>query len=189
VRRQTVFLLTIVYCLSGVPFASAQEAPSATPGPPAASRPATGSAPAGPPLIPVGPLGDLDQLFIDSYTARRADFVLQSTPYIVVSGSNLILHRNGQKESARVIPDLYHALKDVAHLPFTIYLPLSPVAGSGGTLNDAAAAKLQTLVTRIQAARGVLKTSGYTAEELARQTQVVDESEALGFPDPGKTAD
>jgi hypothetical protein len=97
----------------------------------------------------------------------------------VVSGSSLVLHRNGQKDSVRVIPDLYHALKDVAHVPFTVYLRLSPIAESGAPLTDANAISLRTLLTRIDAVHNVLRTSGYTPDEITRQTEILNESQAI----------
>jgi hypothetical protein len=124
-------------------------------------------------------LGDLDQLFIDSYTSSRSESIQEASPFIVISGSNLILHRNGKKDSARVIPDLYHALKDIAHLPFTVYLQLSPLAATGTPLTDAKATQLRSLLTRIQAVQGVLATSGFTSDEMARQTEILDGSQTL----------
>ncbi len=56
--------------------------------------------------------------------------------YIEVSGNNLILHRAGQAETKRVLPDIYHALKDVAHIPFLIYLRLKPLADADRSLTD-----------------------------------------------------
>src|SRR5664279_3494334 len=61
------------------------------------------------------PLGDLDSSFLEAYTSLMASVTKAGQPYIVVAGSNLVLHRKGQQESVRVLPDIYHALKDVAH--------------------------------------------------------------------------
>lgn len=153
-------------------------APVSPPSPDTATQ-TTAAASSGPPLIPAGPLGDIDQLFIDSYMSTRSELIGKSSPFIVVSGSNLILRRNGQKDTERVIPDLYHALKDIAHLPFTVYLQLSPVADTAAPLTPANTAKLQTLLTRMQSVKDVLATSGYSADEIPRQTEILDGSSAI----------
>jgi hypothetical protein len=180
VKRQPIlFLGVLCLILTGCRTAALKNAVPAAPTPPSTAPQGITRSPSGPPLIPSGPLGDLDQLFIDSYTSSRSEFIRKAPPFIVISGSNLILHRNGQKDDVRVIPDLYHALKDIAHLPFTVYLQLSPLAASGTPLTDAKAAQLQSLLTRILTVQGVLATGGYTPNEMARQTEILDGSQAL----------
>ena len=63
---------------------------------------------------PPDPLGEVNTLFLNEYVAR-IDAITQVHPlYVEVSGDNLILHRNGQEESKRVLPEIYHALKNVS---------------------------------------------------------------------------
>jgi hypothetical protein len=116
---------------------------------------------------------------MDRYTSTRSQTIEKAPPFVVVSGSNLILHRNGQKKSARVIPDLYHALKDIAHLPFTVYLQLSPPATAVTPLTEAQAIELQEVLTRIEAVQAALATGGYTADETKRQTEILEASHAI----------
>ncbi len=67
-----------------------------------------------PPPQPPNPLGEVNTLFLNEYVAR-IDAITQVHPLCVeVSGDNLILHRNGQEESKRVLPEIYHALKNVS---------------------------------------------------------------------------
>jgi len=180
VKRQTLLLLgAVCFLLTGCRSTALK---TAVPVPPASLGTATqvvASSPGGPPLIPAGPLGDLDQLFVDSYTSTRSEVIGKASPFIVVSGSNLVLHRNGQKDTVRVIPDLYHALKDIAHLPFTVYLDLSPVADAVAPLTEAKADQLGRLLTRVEGVQRALATGGYTAAEMARQTEILDGSHAL----------
>jgi hypothetical protein len=69
----------------------------------------------GSPPEPPNPLGEVNTLFLNEYVAR-IDAITEVHPlYVEVSGDNLILHRNGQEESKRVLPDIYHALKNVSH--------------------------------------------------------------------------
>ncbi|HEV2992456.1 MAG TPA: hypothetical protein VG759_28745, partial [Candidatus Angelobacter sp.] len=125
------------------------------------------------------PLGDLNQLFLESYTARRVTVIQATSPFIVASGSTFVLHRNGQQETIQIIPDIYHALKDVAHVPFTIHLLLSPTTKDDGALADTQAGQLPVLLGKIGAAHKALATGGFTPEELTRQDQILNASEAI----------
>src|SRR5260370_33837725 len=84
-RRIASFLLVFSLCST----ASAQDAPTGNVAPtPAGNAPPPASAAFTP--VPAGPLGEMDQLFIDTYTARRDAVLAGAQPYIVVSGSSLI---------------------------------------------------------------------------------------------------
>ncbi len=107
----------------------------------------TGAAP-----VPPDPLGDLNQLFLDAYTARRVAVIQATSPFIIASGSTFVLHRYGQQKTMHIIPDIYHALKDVAHVPFTIHLLLSPTTNDDGALTDAQTGQLSVLLEKIRAA-------------------------------------
>src|SRR5262249_5176222 len=85
-------------------------------------------------LVPPDPLGELNQLFLDAYTARRVAGIQATSPLIIASCSTFVWHRNGQQETIHTIPDIYHALKDVSHVPVTIHLLLSAIAKDGGAL-------------------------------------------------------
>jgi hypothetical protein len=125
-----------------------------------------------------GPLEKLNQLFRDSYNARRESVRASTAPVIVVSGSDLRLYRPGaaKGEPVEVIPKVFHSLKAVAHLPFAIYLKLSPVAGT--PLPDAVRAGLPAFLERIQAAREAVPTE-FAPEQRSRQFTILDVSEKL----------
>jgi hypothetical protein len=73
--------------------------------------------------VPDGPLGDVDTAFLTEYVARSKAVTAENPPYVEVLGSSLSLHHAGQKpDPQRVLPTIYHALKDVTHVPFTVYL-------------------------------------------------------------------
>jgi hypothetical protein len=139
-----------------------------------------GSSPAqtGPPQIPPGPLGDVNAAFLKEYVARMGVITQEHPLYIEVSGNNLNLHRNGQVESKRVIPDSYHALKDVSHVPFLLYLRLSPLS-SEDQLSPTEIAGLDALLAKISAARDALSTGGFNAVQMRRQQRILDSSLAL----------
>lgn len=132
----------------------------------------------GPPPQPANPLGEVNTLFLSAYTAR-IDAVTQVHPlYVEVSGDNLILHRNGQEESKRVLPDIYHALKNVSHVPLLLYLRLAPLSSSQ-QISETEIAGMETLSAKISAARDALSTSGFNDVQVIRQRRIVDASLAL----------
>jgi hypothetical protein len=127
------------------------------------------------PVIPQGPLGEVDRTFVDSYTARETGVLSDQSPYIVVSGSSLILHHGNAKDSVRVIPDTYHALKDVAHVPFSVYLLLSPVERATVAL-DAQTDALNRLASCVDAAETALSSTFFSKEQIARQRIILNAS-------------
>jgi hypothetical protein len=132
---------------------------------------------AGPPQIPPGPLGDFDTKFLEVYTARIRAIEQTHPTYVEISGSNLILHRHGQgAESAKILPDIYHALKDVAHVPFTTYLALIPLTAPNHILTAEEISQLQDLSAKIVAARNALDTGHFDANQLVRQQEMIDRS-------------
>jgi hypothetical protein len=139
-----------------------------------------GSLPAqtGPPPIPPGALGDVDTVFLNEYAARIHAITKVHPLYVQVSGNDLVLHRNGEEESKRVIPDIYHSLKDVSHVPFLLYLRLSPLS-SNEHLSDTETAGLATLTAQISAARDALSTGGFNAVQMKRQRRMMDSSLTL----------
>ena len=131
-----------------------------------------------PPPQPPNPLGEVNTLFLNEYVAR-IDGITQVHPlYVEVSGDNLILHRNGQEESKRVVPDIYHALKNVSHVPLLLYLRLAPLS-SNQQISKTEIAGLETLWTKISAARDALSTNGFNDVQTIRQQRIIDSSLAL----------
>src|SRR5260370_130239 len=133
-------------------------------------------------LVPPGPLGEIDQSFLDSYCALQVAVFEHQTPYVVVSGSNLILHwgagSNKDPDEEKGIPDTYHALKDVAHVPFSVYLLLMSIDKGFVTLDHQKTA-LTTLKDRMEAAKSSLNANYFSKEQIERQKQILDASENL----------
>lgn len=128
------------------------------------------------PPAPGGALGELDRLFLEAYAERRDTWVSEG-PVVVVLGSSLELKRAGhQPERQRVIPDLYHALKSVAHLPFAAYLRLSPYA-DGTPFPKNVTAALSSFQSKITASREALSKFDLTADQLSRQMAILDRVE------------
>jgi hypothetical protein len=131
---------------------------------------------AAPPAVPAGPLGDFDSSFLDVYTQRIREIAQTHPTYIEMTGSDLILHRGDKAEKTNVLPDIYQALKDVAHIPFTTYLALSSTAYQGEHLPDERVAELQQLSGKISAARDALDTGHFSGPQLVRQQQMINAS-------------
>jgi hypothetical protein len=125
--------------------------------------------------IPADPLADVNALFLKEYSAR-IDAINQAQPplYIEVSGNDLVLHRNRQQDTKTVIPDAYHTLKEVSHVPFLLYLRLEPLS-SLPQLSNSDLAGLQTLTVKISAVRDALSSKGLDDS----QRQIIDSSLAL----------
>jgi hypothetical protein len=128
--------------------------------------------------VPDGPLGEVDTTFQTEYVARSKAKTAENPPYVEMLGSSLLLHHAGQQpDSQRVLPTIYHALKDVTHVPFTIYLRLSPLVGA--PLSDEQTGQLQTLDTKIAAAEDALQTGGFNDVQLERQKRILDGAKAF----------
>jgi hypothetical protein len=134
------------------------------------------------PLVPAGPLGEVDQSFLDSYCALQVGLFGHQTPYVVVSGSNLILHWGAgsgkEPDEEKGIPDTYHALKDIAHVPFSVYLLLTSVENGFVTL-DQQKTVLTTLKGRIEAAESSLDSKYFVKDQIDRQKRILEASEGL----------
>lgn len=125
---------------------------------------------------PINPLDDMDANFQKAYVAEVQALKATNPPFIEVSGSSLFLHIHGKEPiKVRVLTDVpYHHLKDVAHVPFALYLLLN---GHGGTtLSDNQLAPLRDFQAKLSAAQGVLNTQGFDTEQLERQRTILDSS-------------
>lgn len=134
------------------------------------------------PVVPDGPLGDVDHSFLDGYCAKQMGIFAHQSPYVVVSGSKIILHWGSASkkdpDEEKGIPDTYHALKDIAHIPFAVYLFLTSAEKGFLTLDQERDA-LTTLKDRIEAAKTSLDSKYFAKDQLDRQRQILDASEAV----------
>jgi hypothetical protein len=183
--RVTVGWLIVTFLLQGTPSLRAQEQAPPAPRPqmtdsvactsPESTNPPAPAPPAPThqmPVIPPGPLGEVDRSFVNSYTAREDLVLAHQPPYVVVSGSELILHQHNSTTRVRVIPNSYHALKDIAHIPFTVYLLLSPVERNLVTL-DAQMPALTRLSACVDAALSTVTPEFFSADQLDRQRTIL----------------
>jgi hypothetical protein len=85
-----------------------------------------------------GLLSTLNQYFHNDYEElvgiTKLSLEREGNPLLILVGNELILHRNGRRETAPVIPPVYHQLKAVGHTLFGVYLSL--LVREPGGLNE-----------------------------------------------------
>jgi len=67
--------------------------------------------------------------FVDRATGLRV-----GDPVMLMEGDELVLLHQGRRSTAQVVPEKYHTLKAIAHIPLAIYVMLLPVRE--GSLGD-----------------------------------------------------
>src|SRR5262249_60151660 len=72
------------------------------------------------------PLVDLNHTFRAAYARARQETLARTGPVIVVEGDNLVLLRQGKRTEVKFMPERYHTLKTVAHVPLALYALLAP---------------------------------------------------------------
>jgi hypothetical protein len=117
------------------------------------------------------PLIDLNQAFRQAYASCRQKLVERGGPVIVVEGDNLVLLHLGKRREARVVPDIYHTLKAVSHVPLAIYVMLLPFEGAA--LNEECLAGLRAYRERVALAEPSVKNCGLSEDALLRQQEII----------------
>jgi hypothetical protein len=119
----------------------------------------------------------LNQQFRASYAAARADVLRVTYPVLLYDGSKLVLLAGPEKRlEGKPVPALYHRLKSLAHLPFTVYLELREVDGE---LSEARLVRLVALRKLISDVEKELPTYEFGTHEPARQQRIVTRTAAL----------
>jgi hypothetical protein len=72
------------------------------------------------------PLVDLNQAVRDAYARARRRLLDRAGPVIIVEGDSLVLLHRGKRREAKVVPDVYHTLKAISHVPLAVYVMLVP---------------------------------------------------------------
>jgi hypothetical protein len=117
------------------------------------------------------PLIDLNQAFREAYARCRQRLVNRSGPVIVVEGDNLVLLHNGKRRETKVVPDVYHTLKAVSHVPLAVYVMLVPLADA--PLDNECLEGLRTYRQRVVQAELSLKDRELSAQTLVRQKEII----------------
>ena len=72
------------------------------------------------------PLAEVNDAFRAAYRQARADLLAKSGPVVILNGDSLVLLRGGKRTEVKVIPQSYHDLKAVSHIPLAIAMMLVP---------------------------------------------------------------
>lgn len=125
-------------------------------------------------------LYQLNRQFLSAYKARRAVVKSMVEPLIVASFDTLTFTWKGVTETNEVIPEIYHSLKAVAHVPIGLYFKLQGAVGpGGGAIPPALATELQSYRDQIAATAPALAKAGFNAAQRARQEEIFRRSLAL----------
>jgi hypothetical protein len=130
------------------------------------------------PAAPVDDLIQLNKVARDAYAKGRAQLLVAADPVFVVAFDELVLHNGGQTLKATFTPEIYHRLKQVAHLPLGIYGALAPtMAGldAAGDWRDS----LKAMAAAADAAGDDIDRLGLAAPVRARQHRILDTARAL----------
>jgi hypothetical protein len=119
------------------------------------------------------PLAALNDSFRASYRQARADLLAKAGPVIVVEGDNLVLVRNGKRTEVKVVPQSYHDLKAIAHIPLAIAMILVP--GSEQALTQEKEDQLRRYREVVVAAQSALN-QRFQGDVLKRQHVIVRSS-------------
>jgi len=125
------------------------------------------------------PLIGLGQAFREAYASCRQRLVNRSGPVILVEGDNLVLLYDGNRRETKVIPDVYHTLKAVSHVPLAMYVML--VAREDAPLDKECLDGLRAYRELVVQAEPSLKGRGLSQDVLLRQQEII--RAALAFLD------
>jgi hypothetical protein len=141
--------------------------------------PAAGVVAPGAPAPAPDPLAELNQAFRDAYARARQQILAHGGPVILVEGDDLVLWRQGKRTVARAIPERYHTLKAVSHVPLALYVLL--VNSAEGELGADRQAELRNYRERLRRISPFLAKRGLADELRRRQEEILNS--AIGFLD------
>lgn len=102
--------------------------------------------------------------FLESYQQARNVMLSTIDPLIVTNNENLTLKYRGQEQSFRVNHQLYHNLKAVSHIPFTIYLYTFNIESCDRNLSLDELTKLQLYLQQIHEMRSSINISDFASD-------------------------
>jgi hypothetical protein len=123
------------------------------------------------------PLVTFNNAFRGEYTRAKTEALSKAGPVMIVEGTNLVLVRNGKRTEAQIQPQIYQALKAVAHIPFAVFLMFDQ--SDFGQLTDERVAELRDYRKLIVDAQSSLGDRGFSESQLQRQQKIIDDSLAF----------
>jgi hypothetical protein len=98
-----------------------------------------------------------------------------SHPVIVFTGDTLVFIYQGRRKTSRVVPQEYHQLKAISHLPLGIYTMVS--AWNEGMLTDSCRVLLNRYNSVIESAKSSLASLSYEPSLLSIQQEILKYSQ------------
>jgi hypothetical protein len=120
------------------------------------------------------PLVELNKSFREAYGHCRQSIVSGSGPIVLLEGDDLVLLHNGKRTQAKVIPEIYHTLKVISHVPLAIYVML--VNETKQPLDNRCLTELRSYRDKVVKAESALEKWGLAREALARQQEIIQTS-------------
>lgn len=126
---------------------------------------------------PADPLAQLNDYSRAVYAQARKTTLEKTGPIVLLEGDNLVLLRQGKRTEVKAIPELYHQLKTVAHIPLALF---AFTIGQGeGDLGEQRAGELKKYRTLIESAAKDLPKRGLPDLMLVRQNKIIEPSLAF----------
>jgi hypothetical protein len=122
-------------------------------------------------------LAEVDAFFFQSYEGAVHEVLPDPPPAFLVLPGRLVLYRHGTRQEWPLLPPLFNELKTVSHVTLGLFAILSPL--NGRALAAANLNSLRRYRDLIAMTRGALAEIGLSAEQRARQEQILTASETL----------
>ncbi len=116
------------------------------------------------------PLVSLNQTFRAWYAAEKSRRLEHPGPMVMVKGDALVFLRQGERKEFQLIPNGYHRLKAVSHIPLAIEVKLGPLAGQPLGAKDVEA--LRGYMETLHAAMNEVGQGSLAPASLARSRRI-----------------
>ena len=116
-------------------------------------------------------LSELNHAALDAYRYGRQLHLERTSPMIVVAFDDLVLIREGRRETVTYTPPLYHRLKSIAHLTLGIHGAARPWVG--GPFDASARTHLQQVRDAARNVDGALEALALPPERIDRQRRLL----------------
>ena len=120
------------------------------------------------------PLLSLNDAFREAYSRCRQDIINRSGDVILVESDDLVLIHKGERSPVHFVPEAFHALKAVSHIPLAIYVMLLPFEDA--SLSKKSLDALQAYRQRIAQIEPSLRDRGLTDAVLQRHREIIEAS-------------
>ena len=116
-------------------------------------------------------LSEFNNLFLNSYQQARANLLSKLDPLLILANDTLILKHQGKKTSTGINQPLYHNLKTISHIPFSIYLRLFNIESNDRNLSSDELFILKSYLHEVHHVRKSLNISDFSLDNKIFQIQ------------------